>query len=156
MVKRAFYAAASRLIFQPWFRQTRGLTIGVRVVVLDDRQGVLLIRHTYSPGWLLPGGGVEREETVAAAALREVREEGGIVAREPLSLHGIHCNRENFPGDHVVSFVLRRFEREAWSPGLEIAEARFFPLAGLPQDASGGTRRRIAEIAQGSPPGEYW
>jgi ADP-ribose pyrophosphatase YjhB (NUDIX family) len=156
MVKRTLFSVASRLIFQPVFRQTRGLTIGVRIAVFDDENGVFLVRHGYSPGWLLPGGGVERGETVQAAAARELREEGGIVPLESLILHGIHSNAAQFPGDHIASFVLRRFERRDWSPGLEIVEARFFALDALPHDTTGGTRRRIAEIAQGLPPAENW
>jgi 8-oxo-dGTP pyrophosphatase MutT (NUDIX family) len=156
MIKRTLYGAASKLIFQPWFRQTRGLTLGVRVAVFDAEGRVFLIRHTYAPGWLFPGGGVERNETAQAAALREIREEGGILTREALQLHGIHSNHENYPGDHIVSFVLRAFEREAWKPNVEIAEAGFFPIEALPEGATGGTRRRIAEITQGLPVGEYW
>lgn len=156
MIKRTLYGAASKLIVQPWFRQTRGLTLGVRVGVFDDAARVFLIRHTYAPGWLFPGGGVERNETAQAAAVRETREEGGIVAREELQLHGIHSNHANYPGDHIVSFVLRSFAREAWKPNVEIAEAGFFALEALPEGTTGGTRRRIAEMTQGLPAGENW
>jgi 8-oxo-dGTP pyrophosphatase MutT (NUDIX family) len=156
MIGRTLYRAASKLILQPWFRQTRGLTLGVRVGVFDDKACVFLVRHTYAPGWLFPGGGVERNETAQAAALRETQEEGGIVAREALRLHGIHSNHANYPGDHIVSFILRRFECQAWQPNLEIAEARFFPIDALPEGTTGGTRRRIAEMTQGLPAGENW
>lgn len=155
-MKRALYTAASRLVLQPIFRQTRGLTLGVRIAVLDGDGRVFLVRHGYAPGWLLPGGGVERGESIYAAAARELREEGGIVARGTPRIHGIHDNRENFPGDHIVSLVLENFDREPWSPNLEIAEARFFALDVLPEDTTGGTRRRLAEIADGSVPDEFW
>ena len=156
MIKRALFTAASRLVLHPWFRLTRGLTLGVRVAVFDETGGVFLIRHTYAPGWLLPGGGVERGETLAEAAVREIREEGGLVAGETLKLHGIFANHHNFPGDHVAVYVLRVFSRETWSPNAEIAEAGFFPWAALPEGATGGTRRRIAEIVDAHPVRDIW
>lgn len=65
------------------YRQTRGMTLGTRTVVLKaNATEVLLVRHGYAPGWLLPGGGVERGEALADAALRELREEAGVVAEE--------------------------------------------------------------------------
>lgn len=150
MLKRHAFRAASRFLLQPWYRQTRGLTLGTRCVVLDGRDGVLLIRHTYAPGWLLPGGGVERGETIQAAALRELREEAAVIAEEEPRLLGLYLNDRVFPGDHVACLVLCKFRREAWSPNREIAEAGFFAVDALPESTTGGTRRRIAE-ALGAP-----
>ncbi|MEO9255658.1 MAG: NUDIX domain-containing protein, partial [Tepidiformaceae bacterium] len=52
------------------------ITLGVRVILTSDGK-VLLVRHTYRPGWFLPGGGVHRRESLERAARREVREEAG-------------------------------------------------------------------------------
>lgn len=156
MLKKTLFAAASRLVLQPWFRQSRGLTLGVRVAVIDAQGEVLLVRHSYAPGWMLPGGGVERGETVRDAALREIREEGGIIAGGEPALHGVLANHRQFPGDHIVCYALRDFTRTAWSPGLEIVAARFWPADALPEGTTGGTRRRIAEIMAGSPAPALW
>jgi ADP-ribose pyrophosphatase YjhB (NUDIX family) len=139
------------------YRQTRGMTLGTRTVVLRNADAeVMLVRHAYVPGWLLPGGGVERGETLAAAALRELREEAGLVAEEEPQLHGIFLNDAQFRGDHVACFIVRRFRAEGFTPGVEIAEARFFPVDRLPDGTTGGTRRRLAEVLQGQDPPPVW
>ena len=66
-------------LFHLYFRLKRPMTLGVRGLVHDaDRNSVFLIRHTYVPGWQLPGGGVEVGETVVEALERELFEEGNI------------------------------------------------------------------------------
>jgi 8-oxo-dGTP diphosphatase len=46
--------------------------------VFLDREGrVLLVKPTYKPGWELPGGDVEEDESPFDACIREVREEVG-------------------------------------------------------------------------------
>src|ERR1044071_215243 len=49
---------------KPYWRIVRGQTIQVRAIVLDEKNGVLLVRHSYRPGWDFPGGGVERQDTL--------------------------------------------------------------------------------------------
>lgn len=149
--------AAAKPVLRAIYRQTRGMTLGTRTVALRNADAeVLLVRHGYAPGWLLPGGGVERGESLAQAALRELREEAGIVADEEPRLHGIFLNDAQFRGDHVACFVLRRFREGAFSPNTEIAEARFFPVGNLPEGTTPGTRRRISEILQGAAPPAAW
>lgn len=56
-----------------------GRTEGAHLFVEDDERRILVVRTTYlGPGWMLPGGRVERGETPQAAAGRETREETGI------------------------------------------------------------------------------
>jgi ADP-ribose pyrophosphatase YjhB (NUDIX family) len=55
-------------------------TEGAHVYVTDDAGRVLAIRSTYmGPGWMLPGGRIERNEAPHDGAARETREETGIV-----------------------------------------------------------------------------
>ena len=55
---------------------------GAHVLATDDEGRILVVRTTYlGPGWMLPGGRVERSETPHAAAVRETREETGLGVR---------------------------------------------------------------------------
>jgi 8-oxo-dGTP pyrophosphatase MutT (NUDIX family) len=151
-----FYQILKRLGLQTYLRLSRGKTLGVRVAIFDDSGAVMLVKQSYSPGWILPGGGVERGELLIPSAIREIHEEAGIVAEGPLLLHGIFSNEEMFPGDFVCLYILRQFRREIWKPDQEILEAKFFPIEQLPTDVTEGSRRRLDEIVKGMPISERW
>jgi len=125
-------------------------------VVLDEQNRVLLVRPGYVAGWTLPGGGVDRGETLSQAALRELREEAAVEALEPLQFHGMFSNDADFPGDHVACYVLRKFRQGNFVPNVEIREARFFNPDALPGDLKAGSRARIYEVLHGLPISEYW
>lgn len=48
-------------------------------VVIDDQDRVLLGHRTDSPRWTIPGGAMEPGETIGDCAVRETREETGII-----------------------------------------------------------------------------
>lgn len=151
-----FYKVLSRFGLRTFLRLSRGKTLGVRVAAFDASGAVMLVKQSYSPGWILPGGGVEKGEMLISSAIREIHEEAGIVAEGPLLLHGIFSNEEKFPGDFVCLYILREFRRENWKPDHEILEAKFFPIAQLPTDITDGSLRRLNEIVKGTPISEYW
>lgn len=143
-------------VLHPWFRFNRGLTLGVRGLVRDGEARVLLIRHSYVPGWQLPGGGVEHGETVQAALARELVEEAGIELTGRPKLFGIYSNEERFAGDHVALYLADSFRQLDWQPTREIVEARFFDPLDVPRDTTDGTRRRLREVLQGAERSEWW
>ena len=149
---------ARRRLTQRAFRLTRALTLGVRGLVFDEESHVLLVRHTYQSGWMLPGGGVEFRESAEAALAHELLDEAGIEMTARPALFGIYDNRAVFPGDHVLLYVLRpgQYVRHPWQPNAEIAELGFFASEALPADTTDGTRRRIAEVLEGAPPSVQW
>lgn len=123
------------------------LTIGVRIIVRDGDDRVLLVRHTYAPGWHFPGGAVDRRETAADAAVRELREEALIEATSPPRLIGVYLSTVQLKSDHIVLFEAGAWRQtEGKKRAMEIAEAAFFPVRDLPKGTTGGTRRRIAEL----------
>lgn len=147
----------TKKLIQRYWRMTRALTLGVRGIVVDGEGRVLLVRHTYTPGWHLPGGGVEFGETAETSLRRELLEEAGVSLTGPAELLGIYANFELFPGDHVIVFTARVWEQSRpLAPSREIAEARFFETRSLPDGTTAGTRRRIAEFAGQSPVQPVW
>lgn len=133
------------------------MVLGTRIAILDGDR-VLLLRHTYMPGWHFPGGGVEPGEAAADAAAREMREETGLVANAPLQLSGLFHNvHEATNRDHLALFVCRDFSvgRPFRSNG-EIAEIGWYSADALPPDIDPGTARRIGEIRSGGPAPLRW
>jgi mutator protein MutT len=154
---RSFAQRMLTRLLHVYFRIARGMTFGVRAVVLNERGEVFLIRHTYVPGWHFPGGGVEVGETAEESLERELSEEAGIAPIERPVLHGLFFNRRISRRDHVAVYVVRRFRVDhVKQPDREIAEAGFFPLDRLPEGTTPATRRRLAEITSGEPPATQW
>jgi ADP-ribose pyrophosphatase YjhB (NUDIX family) len=144
-------------LFHVYWRFSRGLTIGVRGLVIDQNGRVFLVKHSYIAGWHLPGGGVEQGETLVAALARELREEGNIELTGSPVLHAVYFNRRMSPRDHVAVYVVRSFQQSAPpQPNHEIVQHGFFPIAELPADTSPATRARIAEVVSGLTVTETW
>jgi 8-oxo-dGTP pyrophosphatase MutT (NUDIX family) len=148
---------ALRCAMHVYWRFARGLTLGVRALVIDDARRVFLVRHTYVRGWHLPGGGVEPGETLHVALARELLEEGNIELTGPPLLHGMFFNTRYSRRDHIACFVVHSFSQAAPpAPNREIAASRFFALDELPGDTGAATRARIAEVLLGAPVSELW
>jgi 8-oxo-dGTP pyrophosphatase MutT (NUDIX family) len=148
---------AIRRVLHLYWRFARGLTLGVRAVVIDAEGRVFLVRHSYVSGWHLPGGGVEPGETLLAAMARELAEEGQIVVTGEVALHGLFWNARISRRDHVAVYVVRGFRLDpALRRDREIVECGFFHLDALPEETTRGTRARLAEVVGGRLIAEHW
>ncbi|MDO8288668.1 MAG: NUDIX domain-containing protein [Parvibaculum sp.] len=154
---RCFWFILKPLVRLYW-RFRRPLTVGVRALVRDGEGRVLLVRHSYIPGWYMPGGGVERGETARHALRRELDEEAGIMLNdESPRLIGLYANFREFKSDHVALYLVEahQYQRVART-SFEISEHGFFALDALPDEISPATRARLTEIAQGLPAPDMW
>ena len=138
-----------RLVYRAmrvWWAIRRPLTMGAFVILVRGGE-VLLVRTTYHRTWSLPGGGVQRGETLEQAARREAAEEVGATLGE-LKLLGVYSSFREGKSDHVTVFTCE--DGEATLRGdHEIEAARWFPLDALPPDVAPGTARRVGEFVDG-------
>lgn len=139
-----------------FFFLRRGMTLGVRAACFDAQGRIFLVRHTYLPGWHMPGGGVERRETCLQALHKEIREEGNLVACSAPQLVHIYFNNRTSNKDHVLFYRLEVSQTAPKRPDREISECGFFALDDLPAGTTGATRRRLAELAGETPLPDYW
>src|SRR5262245_7862211 len=102
-----------RRVMHFYWRFSRGMTLGVRALVVDDERRIFLVKHSYVRGWHLPGGGVEPGETLIDALIRELAEEGNIEPTAPPVLHGVFFNKRASQRDHVAVFIVRAFRQTA-------------------------------------------
>jgi ADP-ribose pyrophosphatase YjhB (NUDIX family) len=125
-------------------------SLGVNTAILHNNQ-ILLTRRTDFDVWCLPGGGVEDDESLAQAAMRETLEEVGLAVRLT-GLVGLY-SRPGWVsrGLHVAVFAAEIVGGELRIQAEEVAEARFVGLADLPADEHFllGHRRRALDALAG-------
>ncbi len=124
-------------------------TVVVALAFIRQGDSILLVRQREGPGyWGLPGGVLEAGESVDQAAIREVKEETGLDVRL-LRLVGLYSK----PAEGALAVT---FEAEAVGGALlqatdETIEARYFPVAHLPQPIRSHLRQRVEDLQCGSP-----
>ena len=81
-------------------------TGGVRVIVLDDENRMLMVKqhHEGKDIWMVPGGGIEEGESSSQAAAREVKEETGLDVQ--VSRLVWHVEEVSDRGQRFVDFFL--------------------------------------------------
>jgi 8-oxo-dGTP pyrophosphatase MutT (NUDIX family) len=132
-----------------WTSFTGSSIQGVRILILDDRK-VLLVSHWYAPwAWTLPGGGIHKNEKPEGAAMREAREETGLVIKSVAGEIGRYRGRWG-RGDLIAVYYTGDFEGSlSLTPNLEIMARSWFDIDNLPAEISPANRRRIEAYRAG-------
>jgi 8-oxo-dGTP pyrophosphatase MutT (NUDIX family) len=138
---RVAMTVAHRLLTLRWFI-TRPRTFGVRAIVLSPDGAIVLLSHSYVPGWYLPGGGRDPDEDPQAAILRELREEIGLEDYRAIRHLGHYEHRPSHKRDRLDLFLVEG-ARYRWRRSLEIDEVREFDPCALPADISARSRADI-------------
>jgi len=130
-----------------------GHAIAVDVVLFTIQGGtlkVLLVKRRQAPfrgAWALPGGLVEREESVDAAALRELQEETNIgnIYLEQLYTFGEPLRDPRGRVTTVSYYALVNWQQFQLKARQRVMEANWFPVKRLPGLAF--DHRRIVDYA---------
>lgn len=139
-----------------FFFLTRGMTLGVRAACFDAEGRIFLVRHTYTPGWYMPGGGIERHETSFDALRKELREEGNLEIVGTPEIFHVYFNRTASNRDHVIFFKATVKQTAPRLPDREIAESSFFRLDALPDTVTTATLRRLKELRGEVDRADFW
>jgi ADP-ribose pyrophosphatase YjhB (NUDIX family) len=150
------FKALSGRIVSFYKRRANMVTIGVRAAIFDDNERVFLVKHSYVPGWYLPGGGVEVGEALTTALARELLEEGSIRLLEQPRLFHMYYNRRTSKRDYVALYVVRSFHQDPPQQNREIIAHGYFSPESLPEDTTPSTRARISEVLEVRPPADDW
>jgi 8-oxo-dGTP pyrophosphatase MutT (NUDIX family) len=120
------------LLKASWFVR-RPRTFGAHALALTPERKLILVKLRYVPGWRLPGGGRNPDETPVQAALRELREEIGMTSHGSVQLAAELEQRPDGRRDLVSVMIVKdvRYEpRWSW----EVERVTEVDLASLPAD----------------------
>jgi ADP-ribose pyrophosphatase YjhB (NUDIX family) len=127
--------------------------LGVTIAIMQAGQVLLTKREDFEV-WCLPGGAVDDGESVAAAAIREAREETGLEV-ELTRLVGIYSRPKGWRSTHLILFAARIVGGALRPDPHEVVEASYFDPSALPAPLLAGHRRQILD-ALGGTGGNVW
>ncbi|WP_346887436.1 NUDIX hydrolase [Clostridium sp. UBA1056] len=123
------------------------------VIIVDEKNRVLLQLRTDNNKWCIPGGAIILGETTKEAAKREVFEETNLVVEE-LSLFNVYSGEEQhwiYPDGNEVYFIsivyiTNKFNGTMKVDGIEGTELKFFAIDNLPQDITPSNKPILNDV----------
>ena len=131
------------------------INVGATVLVFNENNELLLNLRSDFLCWGIPGGGKELKETLEECAIRELKEETNINAKD-LKFLAVLSGPEYFmkyPNEDEVDCVITLYKVENYSGSLKINDdeslkLKFFPLDNLPK-LDNNAKRIIDKIKSG-------
>ncbi len=133
-------------VLQQYWRRTRGLSLGVKAIVLDSSDHVLLVRAADGAAWELPRAQVKDGETVEAAVRRMLGSDLAITLEGAPLFIGLEPNSAAKPEGHFAVVAVRQWHRDAPSRMNPSLEARQFHVTALPADLAPDVAPWIARL----------
>ena len=104
--------------------------IGVTGVILNDKNEILICKHTYRSGkkWSLPGGYLKGKEHPKEGLAREIEEETGLIVRAE-EQYRLSTDRDTA---RIDISLIGKFIGGDFRPSHEVSDAKFFAFEDLP------------------------
>ena len=140
--REVFYTCARPMQKVYWYL-FRPYRPGAKTFIFFEGK-LLLVRIGYAhKKWVLPGGGIERGEEPKDAALREAKEESGVVITSPVYIGERSYNNQYKKVTVFYYFALATGE-DLIIDGQEIIDAGWFSIDSLPKEISPRVSEEIA------------
>lgn len=131
------------------------LQVGASVIVVDEKQRILLQLRADNDCWGYAGGSVELDEEVETAAKRELAEETGLYA-DKLELFGVFSGKDThytYPnGDEVsnvdIVYICREYHGDLKPQLSEVKALRFFALDEIPDNISKPIQKALYQFIE--------
>ncbi len=127
--------------------------LGATIAIFQDGRILLTKREDFEV-WCLPGGAVDDGESLAQAAIREAREETGLVV-ELTRLVGLYSRPKGWHSMHLTLFAARPVGGALRPDPHEVVDMGYFEQNALPEPLLAGHRQMIADAFEGAS-GRAW
>lgn len=131
-----------------YWRVFKPVTYGARIILVCNNK-ILLVQPCTLLYWNLPGGGINKNESPEAGAIRELHEELGIKIDKADYLLGTYTSNAEGKKDTIYIFVKNINTEIVPKVQIEIGNAGYFDINELPENVTKPTKFRIDEHQKG-------